>query len=151
MDFLLQQADRDRLRAAGDALPGPGPFRLYLGVAGVGSARRLRGYSWTDSLDVACWFADRYDLESPAVRTAEVPRDEVLAYHAGRNEREFIWRPQRTTRLEIDGDEIGERAGRHAADRRARDKAKLDELLARKHTKSREAAGSMGDGRAGSP
>lgn len=144
IDCLFRQADRDRLRAAGDELPGPGPFRLYRGVAGVGRARRIRGYSWTDSLDVACWFAARHDLKSPAVLTAEVSREEVLAFHAGRDEREFIWRPQLTTRVKFEGDEISERAGRYGEDLLAREKAKRAELLARNKTSSKVAEGSLG-------
>src|SRR6266511_1909234 len=55
LDYLralfLHLADRDRLRAAGDPLPGPGPFTLYRGVSGRGAARRIRGLSWTADLD----------------------------------------------------------------------------------------------------
>jgi hypothetical protein len=40
---LFAMADRSRLRACGDPLPGAGPFVVYRGVAGHGSARRLRG------------------------------------------------------------------------------------------------------------
>src|SRR5712691_9966584 len=38
--FLFWRADRHRLRKAGDPFPGPGPYTLYRGVAGVGAARR---------------------------------------------------------------------------------------------------------------
>ena len=41
---LVQLTDRRKLLAAGDPLPGPGPFRIYRGVAGRGSARRCAGY-----------------------------------------------------------------------------------------------------------
>ncbi len=38
---LFEAADADRMRAAGDPLPGPGPFTIYRGVAGRGPARRV--------------------------------------------------------------------------------------------------------------
>ena len=54
LDFLFRSADRAKLRAAGEPLPGEGPFLISRGVAGTGPARRPRGYSWTDSPDGAC-------------------------------------------------------------------------------------------------
>jgi hypothetical protein len=54
---MFHRADRTRLRQVGDVLPGNGPFTLYRGVAGNGRARRMRGFSWTEDLQVAKWFA----------------------------------------------------------------------------------------------
>ncbi len=96
---MLDLADRKKLRNAGDALPGNGPFTLYRGVAGVGRARHVRGLSWTASLPDAKWFATRYALgfqspfaclENPAVYRVVVPADDVLAYLTDREEQEFI-------------------------------------------------------------
>jgi len=89
---LFRRADRNRLRAAGDPLPGPGPFTLYRGVAGRGAARRVRGYSWTASFEKAKWFAQRLAsiLADPTVFRVEAPESWVLAYDNGGNEQEFL-------------------------------------------------------------
>jgi hypothetical protein len=88
---LLSIADRGKLRAAGDPLPGPGPFTLYRGVAGVGAARRVRGLHWTSDENQASWFATWIKgLAAPTVYTITVNADDVLAYTNGREEREFI-------------------------------------------------------------
>jgi len=96
IDSLFSNLDRDRLRAAGDPLPGPGPFTLYRGVAGKGPARRVRGYSWTASRNIAWCFAKRYaktSLETctdPAVFKVAVDAEDVLAYTNDLDEEEFI-------------------------------------------------------------
>ncbi len=64
---MIAIADLSRLRAAGDPLPGPGPFTVYRGVAGRGRQRRVYGLSWTSSVHVAAWFARRFGLPDPAV------------------------------------------------------------------------------------
>lgn len=93
---LFFHADRNRLRAAGDPLPGPGPFTLYRGVSGKGKARRVRGLSWTASRDIAWWFAKRYTrlcpdyFTDPAVFEVTVDAVEVLVYTQYSNEQEFI-------------------------------------------------------------
>lgn len=87
--FLFDIADRDRLFEAGDPLPGPGPFTLYRGVAGRGRARRVRGFSWTASLDKAWWFAERFAVDA-AVFQVTVSIVDVLAYSNEREEQEFL-------------------------------------------------------------
>ena len=86
--------DRDRLLAAGQSLPGPGPFELYRGVAGKGAARRKRGVSWTSSIARARWFAawyvDRYKLPDPSVYRTVVEKRDVIAYSNERQEEEFL-------------------------------------------------------------
>jgi hypothetical protein len=90
--FLFEQADRARLRAAGDPLPGPGPFTLYRGVSGRGRARRVRGFSWTADLDLSCWFAGRYGLVLPTVFRGEFAEEDVLVYTRANNrgEQEYL-------------------------------------------------------------
>ncbi len=88
--LLFDIADRDRLLAAGDPLPGPGPFTIFRGVAGKGRARRVRGLSWTGSLEKAQWFARRLYLPDPAVFQVTVSIEDVLAYSNEREEQEFI-------------------------------------------------------------
>lgn len=90
---LFECADRTRLRAAGDPLPGSGPFTLYRGVGGVGRGRRVRGLSWSASEERARWFADRakaFGLPDPAVFRVTVDDRDVLAYVDDREEQEFI-------------------------------------------------------------
>jgi hypothetical protein len=78
---LFQSADRKALRAAGDPLPGPGPFTVYRGVSGEEpEERRIRGLSWTTSVDRAREFAERFDGPDPAVYEAVIKARHVLAY-----------------------------------------------------------------------
>jgi hypothetical protein len=129
LDCLFGIADPTRLRAAGRPLPGPGPFRIYRGVAGIGRARRLRGYSWTGCLDIACWFAARLDLPSPAVLTAEVETNHVLAY-CGTSEQEFICKPNQWSRVKISSDELRAGSKRHHESTETQNKARLPSVLA---------------------
>ena len=89
---LIKRADRQKLRAAGAPLPGPGPFTLYRGVAGGGSQRHVRGVSWTASLEKARWFGKRFGLPNPAVYRAVVLEQDILAYCNERREQEFLVR-----------------------------------------------------------
>jgi hypothetical protein len=90
--FLIDCADRDRLRAAGQPLPGRGPFTLYRGVAGRGRARRIRGLSWTTDRDIAEKFSRRFAglFADPAVFRVVVDESDVLAYVDDRQEQEFL-------------------------------------------------------------
>ena len=88
--MLFNWADKAKLRACGDPLPGPGPFTVYRGVAGRGSARRIPGLSWTGSPTKAAWFAERLLLPDPAVFTVTVDADAVLAYSNARREDEYV-------------------------------------------------------------
>ncbi len=76
--WLFSLADPTKLRALGDPLPGPGPFILYRGVAGVGARRRVRGVSWTSSPDCACWFARRLGLLKPTVLRLQLDAQNVV-------------------------------------------------------------------------
>lgn len=87
--WLFEKADRTRLREA-NPLPGPGPFTLYRGVSGPRRVRRVRGLSWTGSLEIARWFADRRALADPAVYRVIVTAGRVLAYTNDRAEDEYV-------------------------------------------------------------
>jgi hypothetical protein len=89
---LFRWADRARLLAAGDPLPGTGPFTLYRGVAGRSERdRRVRGISWTGTLAKAAWFADRgWGLTNPEVYRCVIEAKHVLAYVNDREEDEYI-------------------------------------------------------------
>jgi hypothetical protein len=87
---MFALADKSRLRALGDALPGPGPFTIYRGVAGKGASRRVHGISWTASQETARWFARRYDLPNPDVFRTAVNEADVHVYINKRKEEEFL-------------------------------------------------------------
>ena len=100
---MFDRADRMRLREAGNALPGSGPFTLYRGVGGNGRARHVRGLSWTASLEKAKWFANRaawFHLSKPAVYRTVANESDVLAYINGREEQEFVVLLPRTNKPE---------------------------------------------------
>jgi hypothetical protein len=105
--FMFATADRPRLRAAGEPLPGPGPFTIFRGVSGTGAARRVRRISWTTSEERARWFALRHNLPNPDVFRATVHEADVLTYTNGRSEQEFIVllpernRPVRLPRVDV--------------------------------------------------
>jgi hypothetical protein len=52
-DMVFRIADKEKMRSAGDPIPGKGPFELYRGVSGNGPARRKYGLSWSSSFEVA--------------------------------------------------------------------------------------------------
>jgi hypothetical protein len=102
LEILLRIADKAKLLAAGDPMPGPGPFTLYRGVAGNTNARRIRGISWTSTLERATWFANRFPiLANPSVYKAEVEAAHILAYVGShRNEDEYIVRLPPSVKVE---------------------------------------------------
>jgi hypothetical protein len=90
INYLFELADREKLLECGDPLPGDGPFTIYRGISGRGAARRIRGISWTGSLDRAIWFAKRFDFEKPVVFRATVEKSLVYVYSNERQEAEFL-------------------------------------------------------------
>jgi hypothetical protein len=88
--LLFRIADRKKLLESGEPLPGDGPFTIYRGVSGRGAARRIRGISWTGSLERAIWFAKRFHLEKPTVFKVVVDKSLIYAYDNGRQEAEFL-------------------------------------------------------------
>ncbi len=105
--YLFDLADPDKLCAAGDPIPDQDIFKLYRGVSGKGPKRRVNGYSWTDSLDSAIWFAKRFErfgCENPAVFEIIVSREHILAAMNERNEHEYLLKlplPKKPKRLSI--------------------------------------------------
>ena len=93
INYLFDVANPDRMRAAGDKIPEKDSFTLYRGVAGNGQARRVKGVSWTDSVNVAAFFAMRFQhLNDPAVFKVAVPNETILARVADRDESEYFLR-----------------------------------------------------------
>jgi hypothetical protein len=109
LEAMFAKADRARLRDAGEPMPDGERFTLYRGVAGKGAARRVRGYSWTDSKQTAAWFAvcaAWFGLADPAVYEAVVDRSDVLFFDDSRGEREYVVRPAKAKRVPMSGDEL---------------------------------------------
>jgi len=90
INYLFELADRKKLLECGEPLPGDGPFTVYRGVSGRGAARRIRGMSWTGSIERAIWFAKRFVFEKPAVFKATVEKRLVYAFCNDRKEEEFL-------------------------------------------------------------
>jgi hypothetical protein len=87
---FFSRADRAKLRALGSPLPGPGPFKLFRGVAGRGPYRRERGIAWTGDYTTAAWFAQRTDLPDPTVLSVVVEASAIYAHLEDRKEDEYL-------------------------------------------------------------
>jgi hypothetical protein len=111
--LLFRNANQDKLRAAGDQIP-TRPLVVYRGISGHGHRRRKRGWSWTDSLNAACWFALRMGLPNPAVLKATVNTEEILAFLD--REREFIVRPKSFMPLRMSMAQMAEHSSQFQAD-----------------------------------
>lgn len=129
IDRLFLVANRGRMRLAGAPVPDQPDFRLYRGVAGRGRARRPRGWSWTSSLDVACWFAMRYGLANPGVVEADVANEEVLTFLPDRGEDEFLCRPEKALPLRLTRAEIEACSARYSEWKREEKRSKFARLL----------------------
>lgn len=134
--FLFSIADQAKLRQAGDPIPRQSIFRVFRGVAGHGAARRLRGFSWTLSVDAACWFATTYQLNAPSVLSAEITNQDVLAFHGDCVEQEVICQPKNFRHTLLTLEEMKDRAARHLEERKKREKARLTTALTRISVKS---------------
>lgn len=124
LQWLFSVANRKKLRSAGAPLPQAGPFVLYRGIAGHGRARRPRGFSWTSSLPIACWFAQRLGLPKPTVISTKVQASDVLAFIKDRTEDEFIIEPTWYERVTLNAAEIDRLAHERMATVAARNNAR---------------------------
>lgn len=69
----------------------PEVVQIYRGTNGVGGvAQARRGFHWTLDLDVARWFAQRFDVGTPLVIGAKVPRSQVVMHCNDRDENEVV-------------------------------------------------------------
>jgi hypothetical protein len=102
---VFAMMDRAALLKAGDPLPPGDSFIVYRGVAGIGSKRRVRGYSWSADEGIAKGFAelraDRFGLPDPAVYSAVIQKEDVLTFIDGsnRSESEFLLLPHKLSNL----------------------------------------------------
>jgi hypothetical protein len=111
---LFNEMNPDRL-AALRPIPLGESFRVYRGVAGPKGSRRVRGLSWTGSVECAAWFATWFAGEDsdPAVYVASVSRDDVWWHEPDRDEDEFVVRPRSARRLRLGLQELRELSERH--------------------------------------
>jgi hypothetical protein len=135
---LFHFGDRKKLLAAGQPLPGAGPFTVYRGVSGEKPFRRINSLSWTSSLDVACWFAKRNALKDPAVYRAKLNADDVFCFKQDRGEMEFIGCPRSCKLHPMTATEIDASAQRRSKLIKARDDAELKAMI--KVEEARQAA-----------
>ena len=153
IQFMFDWADRDKLRAAGDPLPGPGPFTVYRGVGRERSERQVDGMSWTLSFDVACYFALR-GFHDPAVYQATVEAAEVYCFYNDRGEEEFICRPKESKRMKLTRKEIKKGSDRCAAAMKvwkARDQERLKQVTPPAEPRNADRHTSYARGRDSSP
>lgn len=92
---LFARADRSRLRALGQPLPGPRRSYTLYRAAGLGEKSNSEfGVEWTLSLDTATRSLLAEDLGHPvddlAIYTAEVGADEILLYLNRRGEARVV-------------------------------------------------------------
>jgi len=88
--YLFERGDPKALRALSDPFPHAGPFVLYRGIAGEGRSRDERGLCWTESLERARWYAERFHLAKPRVLRVRLPTHQILAYLADPGEEQFL-------------------------------------------------------------
>jgi hypothetical protein len=91
-----------RMIARGEfQIPLSGSRRVYRGCAGLTARQAARGLAWTESRDIACWFAWRFPHLGPAVVVvADVDASELIYWCNDRRERELI--PKRSPAFRID-------------------------------------------------
>jgi hypothetical protein len=98
---LLDKANRLLLRAAGNPLPGRGPFTLYRGVDYRGPHRLVRGFSWTPSFEEAQRLAGRDDFDGdPSVYRVEAEDAWVLACLDQGGQHEFLLKLPATAKVQ---------------------------------------------------
>lgn len=90
LKYLFSKADIQKMRKVGDFIPNKKTFTLYRGVSGKGNKRRVNGFSWTESPNIAAWYANWFERHDPAVFTVTVPNSCVMACCNDRNEKEYL-------------------------------------------------------------
>jgi len=95
IEYILKYVDLDRLFEEGDELPRRDRYRLYRGISGAQTPEIIKGYSWTDDVQRAHWFAMRYaEFGNPSIYTTVVQKKSILFYTNGRSENEFVLNPK---------------------------------------------------------
>ena len=90
LEHAFKMCDKQKLKELGQEFPKKASYKVFRGVSGYGKKRRLRAFSWTGSLDVAKWFATRYELYKPMVYATDILYDDIYFYSNERNEQEYV-------------------------------------------------------------
>ena len=113
LQMMFDLGERPAMWEAGDEIPSPEPLTVYRGVNGRRGKRRVRGLSWTRSLDVACFFAcpEWAFLHGgppldPGVYQATVRQSDIYAIVKNRSEEEVIARPRYPRRLSLSSNDL---------------------------------------------
>ncbi|MDI1264882.1 MAG: hypothetical protein PS018_16640, partial [bacterium] len=90
-----------------------GEITIYRGTTSLDPTAATNGLSWTESRDVACWFAFRYP-GAPIVLSARINASEVAYYDNAKLEQEVILRHAIRSSLDPDPSTWREGMERHA-------------------------------------
>ncbi len=112
VDWLFSKADREACIKLGD-MTTEMPTTVYRGVSGHGRRRRIAGWSWTTSIEVACWFARRLSLPNPAIYSTIVDYNEIYYYTNEPTESEVIVKPKAPQRMKLSEAEMISHANHH--------------------------------------
>ena len=98
LERMFQKGNREKYAALGT--PIPEKAIVYRGVYRQGTERQVRGFSWTTSLDVACWYALRglCANPAPAIYQASVRAEQIICCFDGRKEKEMICYPPKSVK-----------------------------------------------------
>ncbi|QDT56698.1 hypothetical protein Pan44_47550 [Caulifigura coniformis] len=126
---MLRLCNRTLLRAAGAPLEIGFPVTVYRGFSGIGRRRVARSYSWSLSIEVACWFALSRGAANPAVARAKLTNlDAVFAYIAERDEDEVLAMPANYRLVKMAAEEMRRLADVHQARIDAANEAEMQAL-----------------------
>jgi hypothetical protein len=82
----------------------PQEIRVFRGVQKIcRKPAKVRGLSWTMSLEKAKWFANRWKNKGK-VWQADIYKDDCFAYFDGRKEKEIVLNPNRLRNLQVVSD-----------------------------------------------
>lgn len=93
---LLDDADKDKLRACGCPLPYDSSFRVFRGVIDSRDEQSISRVFWTINKNTAAWFAsgeERGDSVSgnvPAVYSLDIKPEHIFFYNDSRDEEEVV-------------------------------------------------------------
>ena len=80
-------------------LKSPEVVEVYRGITDY-NKKYVKALSWTLSKKTAEWFADRFSSKG-IIYKALIPKEHILAYFNGRNEKEIVLDPKYLQDIEI--------------------------------------------------
>ncbi len=99
LERMFQKGNRKTYAALGTLIPEKAI--VYRGLYRQGAERQVRGFSWTTSLDVACWYALRGLCANPqpAIYQTTVRAEQIICSYDQRKEKEIICFPPKGVKL----------------------------------------------------